>query len=202
MLAFWLRFGYAICNTMYAIKWHIYKYTYSVNKGKAMNDKELQKLSRKDLLEMLIEQSEELEATKAKLKIAVSELEDRDISIDKAGSIAEAALQLNGIFDAAELAAKQYLDNIKKLSERQERVCQRLEKESLEVANKRIAETKEKCAVLEAETKAKCTEIIAQSKIEAKKYWDEVSVKLEEFYEEHVGLKEMLENTSDILEQK
>lgn len=167
-----------------------------------MTNKELQKLSRKDLLEMLIEQSEELEATKEKLKAARRELEYRDISIDKAGSIAEAALQLNGVFESAETASKQYLYNIKNLSERQERICQRLEKESLEAANKRIAESKEKCAALEAETKARCLEIISNSKAEAKKYWDEVSVKLEKFYEEHVGLKEMLENTSDILEQK
>ena len=40
-------------------------------------------------------------------------LNDRTIKIKKAGSLAEAALSLNGVYEAAEAAAKQYVYNIK-----------------------------------------------------------------------------------------
>lgn len=157
-----------------------------------MEIKELQKLSRKDLLEMLIEQSEELLQTKARLQELEEQIADRNIRIDKAGSIAEAALSLNGLFEAAEAAGQQYLDNIKMLSQRQEEVCERLEKKSLEIAKQRVAETREKCEALEAETKVKCYQMTARAKVESKRYWNEVYAKLEKFYDDHAGLKELL----------
>lgn len=157
-----------------------------------MADKELRKLSRSDLLEMLIEQSEELLETKKKLQELEHKVAQREIQINKAGSIAEAALQLNHIFEDAEAAAQEYLDNIKSLSERQEAVCAGLEKKSMQIAKRRIAETKAKCEAEEAATKAKCAEMIAKAKIESQRYWEEISSKLERFYDEHRGLRELL----------
>lgn len=81
-----------------------------------MTDRELRKLSRAELLEMLLEQSKEVEGLKAQLKEVREQLEDKRIAIDNAGSIAQAALQLNGIFEAAQKAADQYLENIEQLS--------------------------------------------------------------------------------------
>lgn len=82
-----------------------------------MTDKELKKLSRAKLLEMLIAQSKEVDSLKAQLKEANEKLEDRQIRIENSGSIAEAALQLNGLFEAAQNAAEQYLENIKRQSD-------------------------------------------------------------------------------------
>ena len=82
-----------------------------------MTDKELKKLSRAKLLEMLIAQSKEVESLKAQLKEANEKLEDRQIKIENSGSIAEAALQLNGLFEAAQNACEQYLENIKRQSD-------------------------------------------------------------------------------------
>ena len=44
---------------------------------------------------------------------ARAELNKRQIDVAKAGTMAEAALLLNGIFDAADRAALQYLENIR-----------------------------------------------------------------------------------------
>ena len=49
-----------------------------------MTDKELRRLSRKELLEMLIEQMNENEELKQKLDRAESELKDRNIMIENA----------------------------------------------------------------------------------------------------------------------
>ena len=81
-----------------------------------MTDKELKKLSRYELLEMLLEQSKEVQRLKEELEKANALLEERQILIHNAGSIAQAALKLNGVFEAAQKAADQYLENIKQIN--------------------------------------------------------------------------------------
>lgn len=78
-----------------------------------MTDRELRHLSRAQLLEMLLEQTEENERLKQRLKEAQKALADRKIIMDRAGTMAEAALALNGVFEAADRAARQYLENIR-----------------------------------------------------------------------------------------
>lgn len=95
-----------------------------------MTDKELKHLKRAELLEMLISQVEENERLKKSLEKAQKALSDRQILINQAGSIADAALQLNGVFDAAQTAAAQYLENIQRLSGEQEAICQKMESDA------------------------------------------------------------------------
>lgn len=83
-----------------------------------MTDKELRKLSRAELLEMLILQMERNEKLEAELRKAKAELKNRAIIIEKAGSLAEAALQINEVFEAADRAAKQYLRNVQRMAEK------------------------------------------------------------------------------------
>lgn len=77
-----------------------------------MTNKELKKLNRRELLEMLISQSRELERLQKELEKANRQLNDRRILLADTGSIAEAALKLNHVFEAAQEAADQYLENI------------------------------------------------------------------------------------------
>ena len=81
-----------------------------------MTDKELKKLSRAELLELLLIQTKEVDRLQKELDETKAKLEDKTIKIDNAGSIAEAALKLNGVFEAAQKAAQQYIDNMKRLS--------------------------------------------------------------------------------------
>ena len=103
-----------------------------------MTDQELRKLSRKDLLELLISQGRERDTLQAELEQVKAALKNRQLHIEQAGSIAEAALQLNGVFEAAQAAAQQYLENIRQRSEHIEEAC----------ANREAA-----CAQMEAETR-------------------------------------------------
>lgn len=82
-----------------------------------MTDAELKKLKRYELLQMLLEQSKTVEALKAELEEKNKLLEERSIKLAESGSIAEAALKLNDIFEAAQAAADQYLYNIKLAAE-------------------------------------------------------------------------------------
>lgn len=85
-----------------------------------MTDTELKKLKRRELLQMLLEQSKTVEALKAELEEKNKLLEERSIKIAESGSIAEAALKLNNIFEAAQAAADQYLYSVKLASEGKE----------------------------------------------------------------------------------
>ena len=78
-----------------------------------MTDKELKRLKRVDLLELLIAQSRENDRLRAELEEMRSKLEAKELTLEKAGSIAEAALRLNKVFEAAQLAADQYILSVK-----------------------------------------------------------------------------------------
>ncbi len=77
-----------------------------------MTDKELKQLNRVELLEMLLVQMEENERLKQSLEEIQAALEKRRIIIEQAGNLAEAVLKLNGVFESAEQAVKQYLENV------------------------------------------------------------------------------------------
>ena len=78
-----------------------------------MTNKELKKLTRAELLEMLLIQSREKQKLEEELAEARKELSEKEIRIAESGSVAEAALKLSGVFEAAQRAADQYLENIK-----------------------------------------------------------------------------------------
>lgn len=79
-----------------------------------MTSKELRKLSRKELIEVLLAQTREMEQLKAELNSKNELLEKREINIRESGSIAEAALRLSGIFEDAQKAADTYLAEIRR----------------------------------------------------------------------------------------
>ena len=78
-----------------------------------MTDKQLKKLSRRELLEMLILQTRKVENLEKQLEEANRKLADKRLLVENAGSLAEAVMKLNGVFEAAEKAAQQYVDNIR-----------------------------------------------------------------------------------------
>ena len=57
-----------------------------------MTDKELRKLRRDDLLQILIDQQRQIDELNAKLGEAKAALEERRIKLEQSGSVAEAAL--------------------------------------------------------------------------------------------------------------
>lgn len=106
-----------------------------------MTNKELHKLSRRELLEMLLAQSKEMDRLKARVQELEEALSSRDLAIEKAGSLAEASLQLSGVFEATQQAADQYLENIRR----------------------RNAEAESQCRQMVAQTRAKCDQLLRKA---------------------------------------
>jgi ClpP class serine protease len=78
-----------------------------------MTEKELKKLKRTELLEMLLVQTKRVEELEQELEKKNKQLEDKRIVTEQTGNLADAVLKLNGVFEAAQKAAEQYLYNIK-----------------------------------------------------------------------------------------
>lgn len=137
-----------------------------------MNSKEkkrsLKKLSRSDLLELLIEQTEKNEELTLELERTRKKLADRTINIEKSGSIAEAALKVSDIFEIAQNACDQYIENVRRLTESQKRVCFDMEKS----------------------TKEKCAKMLTDAKNQAHDYWKRAADRFQEVIDSH-------ENASD-----
>ncbi len=77
-----------------------------------MAENRLSKMSRKELLEMLLEQSKLLDSRQEEIDRLKEQLEERRVVAEKAGSIAEAAIRISGVFEAAQKAADIYLKSI------------------------------------------------------------------------------------------
>lgn len=78
-----------------------------------MTDNELKRMSRADLLEILLAQSREIERLRDEVAELNDRLEEREILMSRSGSIAEASLRLNRVFEAAQKAANQYVDSVR-----------------------------------------------------------------------------------------
>ncbi len=69
-----------------------------------MTEKELKKLNRRQLLELLLKQTRKVTELQEELDRVKAELENRARMEDRAGSLAEAALKLNDVVEAAQAA--------------------------------------------------------------------------------------------------
>lgn len=143
-----------------------------------MTDRELKKLKRNELLEMLIAQIEENERLKHRMKEQKRQLQDRQIAVEQAGSIAEAALKLNGVFEAAQSAAQQYLENVQRLSTEQDSICRR-----------KMVDAEKKAAEILAEADAYKN----KSRLEAEAYWNQIDEKIQNLICQQESLQGLLQ---------
>lgn len=78
-----------------------------------MAERDMRKLNRNELLEVVYEYQQNEKKLLAKIDELCDELDSRQIKTDECGSIAEAALKLNGVFEAAQRAADQYVESVR-----------------------------------------------------------------------------------------
>ena len=185
-----------------------------------LSEKELKHLKRGELLEIMLEQSRENDAlrlqqekSKQLIKDMQLKLDNRRIAIKEAGSIADAALCLNGVFDAAQLAAQQYLENLQDLYKQEKNVVSKNEAETRSRCAAMIEETRLRCERMEAETAKRCEEmedaatkqcdfllkeaeekcraLDIKAKEEVDKRWASLAERLEAFYNQKPNVEEI-----------
>lgn len=147
-----------------------------------MTDRELRKLNRTELLQILVDLSQENEMLHLQKNELEQRFEDRQIDLEELGSIADASLKVSGIFQAAQEAVDIYLDNVKRVHGIQKR------------SDSIIAETKQKCADMETACKRRCDEYIQKAKCEADAQWMTLKARLDKYCDAHEHLRDQLVN--------
>lgn len=82
-----------------------------------MTEKQLRKMKRKSLLEVMVLQAEKIEEQEKQIAELQAKLEERNLHINEAGSLAEASMKIFEVLNSAQQAADLYIDNIKKNEE-------------------------------------------------------------------------------------
>lgn len=113
-----------------------------------MNDKSLKKLNRKALLEILLEQTKRIEELEVELVETKEKLNNKNVSISNAGSLAEASLKLSDIFKAADEAVEIQMKNVAEMAKKEERKYKR---QLRELKKKMLEEVDAKCKKREEE---------------------------------------------------
>mgnify|MGYP004644801517 CR=1 FL=1 len=101
------------------------RYTDQNGRQEEQQIKKIKKLKRIDLLEILLAQSKRIDELEEELAETKHQLASKRIKIREIGTLAEASLQLNQIFEDADAAARQYLHNIRRLNRMAERKYQK-----------------------------------------------------------------------------
>lgn len=78
-----------------------------------MADRELKKLSRAELIDIIYALKEREDDLSAQVAALEEKLAQREIQISRAGSIAEAALAINRVFEQAQAAVEDYLLSVR-----------------------------------------------------------------------------------------
>lgn len=153
-----------------------------------MTDKELRHLGRSELIEMLYEAQKQNEEKDAQIAELRAQLDDRTLRLSQCGSIAEAALQLNGVFDAAQAAAAQYLDSIRAAeadNEQREKAAEQARQKSI-----RAAKAEAKQIVEDANAQARKT--LEEAERGAEEKWKRFEERANELINAHAELQAMV----------
>lgn len=138
-----------------------------------MTDKEFRRLSRSELINIIFELQQQLEQCKSEIQQLKQAAEKKELDITNAGSLAEAVVHINGVMEAAQAAADQYLLSAKAAKEKAEQtlVSARAEAEHI------IGDAQEKAKQIEASAMKSASLI-----------WDDFQSKATEMIEAHKEL--------------
>mgnify|MGYP003297435299 CR=1 FL=1 len=99
-----------------------------------MISKELKKLNRRELVDVIYQLKKNEEQMQDQIASLEAELQDRRIHLSVAGSIAEAATDVTGIFSVAQSTADLYLREIALMKEDAQKECEKM----IEDAQKKV----------------------------------------------------------------
>ena len=116
-----------------------------------MIGKELKKLSRKELVDIIYQLKKNEEDKQAELAAMEAELQDKRIRVSVAGSIAEAAMDITQIFATAQRTADLYLLEISAMKEATERECASLVEDAKKQAEATITEAEARLVQLNSQ---------------------------------------------------
>lgn len=153
-----------------------------------MADRELRQMHRAELIEIIYALKQGEDQLKAQNAALTAQLQDRQLRLEKAGSIAQAALELNNVFAAAQAAADDYLHSVRAsladtdaaantLSQARSEARRILEQAQADADILKV-QTQQECDALTAaaeqkrtQTEADCKAMVEQAEQEVQQRW-------------------------------
>lgn len=133
-----------------------------------MTDRELSKLRRTELLEMLIAQGKEYARLQEQLKEAEQAVQERELAIQEAGTMADAAFRLNDVIGSAQKAVDLYTENVNRLMEQKQQQADAALTEAKVYASQVITDADERSQWLLTAARDQAAHILEAAHAEAK----------------------------------
>lgn len=168
-----------------------------------MADRELRRMRRNELVEIIYALKQSEDQLKAENAALTARLQDRQIHIENAGSIAQAALELNKVFEAAQAAADDYLHSVQVRREdadvtaantlaQARSEAQRILEQAHASADALRAQTEQECAAMTAaaqqkrtQTEADCKAMVTRAEQEVQQRWQAFDRKANELLDQY-----------------
>ncbi|MCC8028930.1 MAG: hypothetical protein LIO75_03885 [Lachnospiraceae bacterium] len=154
-----------------------------------MADKELRRMNRTELIEIIYVLQQNEHSLRAEKEELQRQLDEKVLRLEKAGSIAEAALSLNHVFEDAQSAAAQYLNSLRTASDSAAQILE----EALQKADEILSSAKEQIRRTEDE----CREMRERAAQDIKKQKEAFIRSVSLILEKHPELASHLREESD-----
>ncbi|MBQ8312058.1 MAG: hypothetical protein IJX84_02480 [Clostridia bacterium] len=138
-----------------------------------MTDRELRKLHRSELLELLIAQGKENVALQERLTQAEEAVQTREMTIREAGSMASAAVEINDLIGAAQRAVDLYTENIYRVCLEQEAKAEKLVDEAQTHAEQMVSDADECVERMTSALENRALEIVRDARMKAERLMQE-----------------------------
>lgn len=125
------------------------------------------------------DQEQEIERLKAKVSELQATIDNYEIKVEEAGTLAEASAQINNLFEAAQATVETYIENMKKRAEKSEEI---------------LADVQKQADGIISEAEAVAQKRLAAADVEIDEKWAVIESRLLVMYESHKGLKELVES--------
>ena len=121
-----------------------------------MADRELRRMHRAELIEIIYALKQSEDQLKAQNAALTAQLQDRQLRLESAGSIAQAALELNKVFEAAQAAADEYVASVLAANKNTDAAASALRAQAEAEAQQILAQAQTEAANLKARTQQQC----------------------------------------------
>lgn len=121
-----------------------------------MPDRELRHMRRTELVEIILALKQSEDRLRAENAALSAQLQERQIHIENAGSIAQAALELNKVFEAAQAAADEYVASVLAANKNTDAAASALRAQAEAEAQQILAQAQTEAVNLKARTQQQC----------------------------------------------
>ncbi|MCF0136163.1 MAG: hypothetical protein HUJ69_07050 [Lachnospiraceae bacterium] len=162
-------------------------------------ENEFRRMSRKDLVQIISQLREKNESLEDQLDAVKEQLEDKRLHMENVGSIAEAVLSINGVLEAAQAAADQYLEEVHAMNASSEKkaedIVNNAQRQAEDIVDKAqhqadtvIRKAEEEAGRTKVQTEKECADLRRQTEV----YCSNVQGKIMQVLKEHEELKTLI----------